>query len=60
MKLENKSNVFKKDLIPTKTVFVEQKSQIDRSMLYSFEGSFQILHVDVGNVEFLGRSAIDP
>ena len=60
MKLENKSNVFKKDLIPTKTFFVEQKIHIDRSMLYSFEGSFQILHVDVRNVEFLGRSAIDP
>ena len=28
--------------------------------MYSFDGSFQPLHADVGNLKFLGKSASDP
>ena len=50
-----------KSSVPVKTMFVEKKDDdIDRSTLYSFDGPFQLLHVDVGNLEFLGKSATDP
>ena len=47
-----------KSTIPKKT-FVEKKDDIDRPTLSSFDGSFQLLHADVGNLEFLGKSATD-
>lgn len=37
-----------------------KKSDIDRSTLYSFNGPFQLRRTDVGNLEFLGKSAVDP
>ena len=46
--------------VPMKTTFVEKKDDIDRSTLYSFDRPFQLLHADVGNLEFLGKSATDP
>ena len=36
------------------------KREIDRSTLYSFDGPFQLIHADVGNLEFLGKSATTP
>ena len=39
---------------------MKKKDDIDRSTLYSFDGPFQLLHADVGNLEFLGKSATDP
>ena len=39
--------------------FVE-KREIDRSTLYSFDGPFQLIHADVGNLEFLGKNATIP
>ena len=45
---------------PIKTMFVEKKDDIDRSALYSFQGPFQLLHTDMGNLEFLGKLATDP
>ena len=44
---------------PTRTDYVE-KIEIDRSTLYSFNGPFQFLHPDVGNLEFLGKNATFP
>ena len=35
----------------------EEKNEIDRSTLYSFDGTFHLIHADVANLEFLGRSA---
>ena len=32
-----------------------EKREIDRYALYSFDGPFQHLHADVGNLEFLGK-----
>ena len=37
-----------------------QKREIDRSTLCSFDGSFQMVHADMGNLEFLGKSATIP
>ena len=34
--------------------FVEKKDDVDRSTLYIFDGPFQLLNADVGNLEFLG------
>ena len=39
---------------------MKKKDHIDISTLYSFDGSFQLLHANVGNLEFLGKSATDP
>ena len=46
--------------VPIKTRFVEKKDDIDWSTLYSFDGPFRLLHVDVGHLEFLGKSATVP
>ena len=45
---------------PIKMTFAEKKDDVDRSTLYSFDGPFQLLHADIGNLEFLGKSATDP
>ena len=29
-------------------------------MIYSFDGPFQLIHADVGNLEFLGKSTTVP
>ena len=44
---------------PTRTDYVE-KREIDRSTWYSFDGPFQLLHADIGNLEFLGKNATIP
>ena len=49
-----------KSTIPKKTTLIEKKDDIDRSTLYSFDGPFQLLHADAGNLEYLGKSATDP
>ena len=45
--------------LPTRVDYVE-KREIDRSILYNFDGPFQLLHADVGNLEFLGKNATFP
>ena len=42
------------DKVPTRLDYVE-KREIDRSPLYSFDGPFQLLHVDVVNLEFFRK-----
>ena len=37
-----------------------KKDDVDRSTLYRFDGPFQLLHADVGNLELLGKSAMYP
>ena len=53
---DNQINKTKKDQISTMLDYVE-KREIDRSTLYSFDGFFQLIHADVANLEFLGKSA---
>ena len=45
--------------MPSRTDYVE-KSEIDRSTLYSFDDPFQLLDADVGNLEFLDKNATFP
>ena len=47
------------DKTPARADYVEKK-EIDRSTLYSFDGPLQLLHADVGNLEFLGKDATIP
>ena len=42
-----------------KNYYVE-KREIDRSNLYSFNGPFQLLHADIGNLESVGKNATVP
>ena len=48
-----------KDFLSSKDIFTRvdyvEKRETDRSSLYSFNGPFQLLHVDVGNLEILGK-----
>ena len=46
-------------LSSTRTGYVE-KREIDRSTLYHFDGPFELLHADVGNLEFLEKNATFP
>ena len=52
-------NIDDEEKIPTRVGYVE-KREIDRSTLYSFDGPFQLIHADVGNLEFLGKGAKTP
>ena len=49
-----------KKIPPLKTSFVEKSGEIDQSKLYSFEGLFRILHVDIANLQFLVKSVAAP
>ena len=42
-----------------KNYYVE-KREIDRSNLYSFNGPFQLLHADIGNLESVRKNATVP
>ena len=37
-----------------------EKREIDHLTLYSFNAPFQLLHADIGNLEFLGKNATFP
>ena len=46
--------------IPVTTIFFDKKDDIGRSTLYSFDGPFQLLHADVLNLEFFGKTYHGP
>ena len=56
--LENNNVIFDVDNV-NRTDYVE-KREADRSILYSFSRSFELIHADVGNLEFLGKNATFP
>ena len=56
--LENNNVIFDSDDV-NGTDYVE-KREIDHSTLYSFSAPFELLHADVGNLEFLGKNATFP
>ena len=56
---ENKIKKINDDKVPIRLDYVE-KREIDRSTVYSFDFPFQLLHADVGNLEFLGKLASVP
>ena len=53
-------NLSPKESLPVTTPFVEQKQDVDRSTLYSFKAPFEALQVDIADIRFLARSAVDP
>ena len=53
------TNQAKEDQIPTRIDYVE-KREIDKSTLHSFNGSFQLVHADIANLDFLGKSFTTP
>ena len=53
------NNFNKEEKTPARVGYVE-KQDIDRSTLYSSDRPFQLLHADVGNLEFLGKNATVP
>ena len=57
--LADNENFLDDNKLPSRTDYVE-KSEIDRSTLCSFDDPFQLLHADVGNLEFLGKNATFP
>ena len=57
--LENNIEQINDNEVPIKVDYVE-KREIDISTLYSFDGPFQLLHADVANLKFLGKSASVP
>ena len=58
--LDNKNVDFGPEDSSVKRNDYVEKREIDHSTLYSFDGPFQLVHDDVGNLEFLGKSASFP
>ena len=46
--------------VPIKAEYVKKIDDIDRSTLCSVHAPFDLLHADVGDLRFLGKSAADP
>ena len=58
-KLEDK-NFHNKETVQLVTPFLEKKSNIDQSTLYSISKPFELLHADIADLRFLAKSAVDP
>ena len=56
--LDEKSVIFNPESVD-RTDYIE-KRDIDRSTLYSFSRPFELVHADVGNLEFLAKNATFP
>ena len=54
----NNETIFEPENV-NRTDYVK-KREIDHSTLYSFNAPFQLLHADIGNLEFLGKNATFP
>ena len=48
------------NVIPAHVPFVEKRSDVDRSTMYSFGGPFELLHADIADIRFFAKSAVDP
>ena len=57
--LEDK-NFNKNENLPLATAFIEKRSNIDRSTLYSFSKPFEALQADIADKRFWAKSAVDP
>ena len=57
--LEDK-NFYQNDNLPLVTPFVNKKSNVDHSTLYSIGKPFELLHADIADTRFLAKSAVDP
>ena len=57
--LEDK-NFYKNNNLPLVTPFLNKRSNIDCTTAYSISKPFELLHVDIADLIFLAKSAIDP
>ena len=57
--LEDK-NFYQNDNVPLVTPFVNKRSNIDHSTLYSISKPFDLLHADVADLRCLKQSAVNP
>ena len=57
--LEDK-NFYQNDNLPLVTPFVNKRSNIDHSTLYSISKPFDLLHADVADLRCLKQSAVNP
>ena len=53
-------NFYKNENLPLLTPYIDKKSNIDHSMLYSISRPFEALHADIADLRFLAKSAVDP
>ena len=58
--LDNNNVDFRSEDGTVKRTDYVEKREIDHSTLQSFDGPFQLVHADVGNLEFLGKTASYP
>ena len=58
--LEDKHFYQKNNNPPLVTPFVNKRSNIDHSTLYSISKPFELLHADIVDLRFLAKSAVDP
>ena len=57
--LEDK-NFYQKNNFPLVTLFVNEKSNVYHSTLYSIGKPFELLHGDIADTRFLAKSAVNP
>ena len=56
---ENKKIISLLEKLPLTMKFIEKRSDIDCSTLYSFDGPFQLLQADIAYISFLAISAVE-
>ena len=47
-------------VVPVYVPFVEKRTDIDRSTLYSFSAPFELLHAHIADIRLFTKSAVDP
>ena len=58
--LEDKNFYQKNNNLPLVTPFVNKRSNVDHSTLYSISKPFELLHANIADLRFLEKSAVDP
>ena len=58
--LEDKNFYQKNNNLPLVTPFVNKRSNVDRSTLYSTKKPFELLHANIADLRFLEKSTVDP
>ena len=51
---------YKNENLSLLTSYIDKRTNIDHSMLYSFNEPFEILYEDIADLRFLAKSAADP
>ena len=53
-------NLYKNDNLPFATPYIDKKTNIDHSTVYSISRPFEALHADITDLRFLAKSVFDP